>query len=762
MRRVRPTRDIARIVAGAAFAVAMLFPGAAASAQATGTDAAMPAAAPMPADTARAPVRAKRPKIGLVLSGGGARGLTHVGVLKVLEELRVPVDYVTATSMGAIVGGLYVSGMSAGRMEELVTSVDWPSLFSDQPPRRELSIRRKREDSFYTIPLEVGFRDFSLRFSTGALSGQNLEILLHGLTWRDDEIGSFDNLPIPFRAVSTSMVDGKPIVFDRGPLYLAMRGSMSVPGIFAPLEHDGKILGDGGLVNNLPVDLVKAMGADVVIAVNIGTPLLTREQLSSFIGVAEQSINILTEQNVRAQLALLTPRDVLIVPDLRELSALDFTKGEQFIELGEKAARAATDTLRRYSLPADAYAAYRDGLRRPPAVADAGLTFAGVRGTNITNPDVLQAQVGLEPGAKVDLPQAQADISVLYGRGDFDRIDYRLVEDHGIEFVVSEKPWGPNYLQFGVGLSSDMQGDNSFSLRLGHKRNWLNALGAQWTNDLNLGTTTSFATEFYQPLTLAQTLFAAAYASIGNAPLDLFLEGAKVAEYRVLTDRVGVDLGYALGTWGELRIGPQFVHQRAYPTVALPGFPVTRTDAWGVAALARADTQDNAFFPHRGLRGFVTAFVGTQRVDGVDRSVTRGEIDFHQSLPLGADDTVNLGLRAAGTTLKGSIVDNYRLGGFLELSGLRTAELQGPYLGRARAVYLHRMGHLPVIGNTYYAGGSLEIGNVWPNRDAIAASDTLKAGSVFVAADTPFGPLYLAWGHTTRGDSSWYLFLGRP
>jgi NTE family protein len=178
--------------------------------------------------------------------------------------------------------------------------------------------------------------------------------------------------------------------------------------------------------------------------------------------------------------------------------------------------------------------------------------------------------------------------------------------------------------------------------------------------------------------------------------------------------------------------------------------------------LARADTQDNAFFPHRGVRVSVSLFAGTQRADGVDRSVTRGEIDVHQSIPLGERDTINLGVRAAATNLARAPVTDYRLGGFLEISGLRTAELEGPYLGRARAVYLHRMGSLPVLGSTYYLGGSLEVGNVWPSRSAIAASDTIKAGSAFIAADTLFGPLYVAWGHTNRGDSSWYLFLGRP
>ena len=702
-----------------------------------------------------------------MLSGGGARGLTHIGVLKVLEELRIPIDYITATSMGAIVGGLYSSGVSANELERLVTSLDWPAFFSDQPPRRELSVRRKREDAAYTIPLELGFRDFSVKLSTGALTGQNLEILLHGLTWRDDDIGSFDKLPIPFRAVATNLIDGKEVVFDRSPLYLAMRGSMSVPGIFSPLDIDGRMLGDGGLVKNLPVDLVKAMGAEVVIAINIGTPLMTREQLSSFFGIAEQSINILTEQNVRAQRALLVPeRDVLIEPDLGDLSAADFSKGERFIAMGEKATRAAASVLSRYALPADVYAAYRNALRRPQRTPDPELTYAAIKGTEITNPEVLQAQVGLAPGAKLELAAAQLDIATLYGRGDFERIDYRLIDldgKRGVEFVVAEKPWGPNYLLFGVGFASDTQGDNTFGLRMRHKRTWLDSLGAEWINDVEVGTSNSLRTEFYQPLDLAQTLFVAPYASIGSSTENFFSNGVKVAEYRVLDERVGVDLGYVFGSWGDVRIGPQYVHERSDPSVATPEFPVTTLDEWGFALLGRVDTQDNAFFPRHGLRATLTAFSGTQRQDDTDRSVTRAELDVHQSIPIGDRDAINLGLRIAGTTLfQPTLPGNFRLGGFLDISGLRTRELEGAYVGRARAVFLHRVGTLPVFGNTYYAGGSLEIGNVWQQRSDVSLGDTFKAGSVFFAVDSPLGPFYIAWGHTSRGQSTWYLQLGRP
>jgi NTE family protein len=706
-----------------------------------------------------------RPKIGVVLSGGGARGLTHIGVLKVLEEMRVPVDFITATSMGAIVGGLYATGMTAREQEELVTTLDWPLMFSDQPPRGDQSFRRKQEDIRFTIPLQMGFRDFSLQLSTGAITGQNLELWLHHLTGRDDDIGSFDRLPIPFRAVSTNMIDGRAVVFDHGPLYIAMRASMSIPGVFSPLEIDDRILGDGGLVRNLPVDIVKAMGADVVIAINIGTPLMSREQLSSFVGLAEQSINILTEQNVRAQLALLGPRDVLIAPDLGELTSLDFQQGPRFIELGEKAARAAGDSLRRYALPPDEFAAYRASLQRP-ADPDIARTFVGITGTQLANPRVLEAQAGLEPGTPVTIEEAKQDIRLLYGRGNFKRIDYRLVDDHGrpgIEFDATEKTWGPNFLNFGVGFAADFQGDNSFSFRIRHRRPWVNDLGGEWVNEVSLGTLMAYSTEFYQPLTLAQAPFASVYGQIVSEPTDVFFQGDKIAEYSTTTARAGADLGYAFGTWGELRLGGQFSRYRAAPTVSLPFSPVVNATEWGYALLARADTQDNPFFPRHGFKGTGSLLYGTQRVDGVDHDVTRADVQVNAAFPVGERGALLLGGQLAGTNRDAAMVVNgFRLGGFLELSGLRTDELLGPYLALARAAYLYRLGNLPVLGNTYYAGGSLEVGNVWLNRDAVSFSDTRRAGSLFVAADTPFGPFYAAWGYASGGSSSFYLFLGRP
>ena len=292
-----------------------------------------------------------------MLSGGGARGLTHIGVLKVLHEMRVPIDYIAGTSMGAIVGGLYASGMTPPRCNGTLGAVNWPTLLSDSPERRDVGFRRKEERAVSARRSRSAIATASSCWFKGALSGSNLELFLHELTRNVDNVESFDKLPIPYRAVATNMVTGKEVVFASGRLYQAMRASMSVPGMFAPVEIDGRILGDGGLVNNLPVDIVRAMGADIVIAVNIGTPLMSRDQLQSVVGYASQMLNILTEQNVRAQLAMLKPTDILISPDLGDLKFIDFAAAPKFVELGMKAAEAMrtaacrADRTRRSSTP---------------------------------------------------------------------------------------------------------------------------------------------------------------------------------------------------------------------------------------------------------------------------------------------------------------------------------------------------------------------------------------------------------------------------
>jgi predicted acylesterase/phospholipase RssA len=310
-----------------------------------------------------------RPRVGLVLSGGGARGLAHVGVLKVLDEQRIRVDAIAGTSMGAIVGGLYASGLSAQEVEREVRAIDWARVFEPRPERQHLSQRRKEEDFEFSALLEFGMRDGELRAPVATVTTRRLESLLRRYSLPVRTIDEFDKLPIPFRAVATDLDTGAAVVLDRGDLSAALRSSMSKPGVFSPIELDGRVLGDGGLVNNVPIDVARAMGVDVVIVVNVGTTLAARETSNSALGVTAQMINILTEQNVQRSLATMGDRDVLVSPQLGALTWGDFARGDEFIALGERGAQAALARLQPLARSADEYARWRADL--PNAIAKA-------------------------------------------------------------------------------------------------------------------------------------------------------------------------------------------------------------------------------------------------------------------------------------------------------------------------------------------------------------------------------------------------------
>jgi len=727
------------------------------------------AAAPADAPAAKA-----RPKVGLVLSGGGARGLTHIGVLKVLHEMRIPIDYIAATSMGAIVGGLYASGMTPAQMQRHLGAVSWPTLLSDSPERRDVGFRRKEEQADFPLAFEIGYKDGEFLWFKGALSGSNLELFLHELTRNVDNIENFDKLPIPYRAVATNMVSGQQVVFDSGRLYQAMRASMSVPGMFAPVEIDGRILGDGGLVNNLPVDVVRQMGADIVIAVNIGTPLMSRDQLQSVVGYASQMLNILTEQNVRAQLAQLTPSDILISPDLGTLNFIDFAAAPKFVELGIAAAEAVRPKLLALSESPERYAAFERRLSVPPEKLPEKLDFVTVEGTRYANPEVLEDRMRTKPDEPFSLATLESDLARLYGRGEFEQIDYQLVtvgKQTGVIVNVLEKSWGPNFLRFGTSLSTDFQGETFFNLMMGHKRVWLNSYGLEWRNEIVLGSTRRYATELYQPLTLGNNLFVSGYGLVQRKPEFIFDGEIQVAEYDVLTETAGADLGWTFGTSGELRAGIKWVHQRGDPSIADPVYPTIKTDETGGRLLLRWDTLDQPFFPRRGLRANAELFYGSRNTqiptapynfDETTNSSRAGAV-VDGAWSLTPDTFLNFQVRAGGITnqSRDNPIADFNLGGFLQLSGLRTDQISGNYVGFARAVGYHQIARVPIVGRAIYVGGSLEAGNVWTDSGAISGGDLITAGSVFLAADTWLGPFYIGWGIASGGQRSFYLYLGR-
>jgi NTE family protein len=727
-----------------------------------------PTASPAGAATgaaAQGPLPAGRPKIGLVLSGGGARGAAHVGVLKVLESMRVPIDYIAGTSMGSIVGGAYASGTSVAEMEAVLGKLSTAALLLDRPERIDQPIRRRRDDLPPFIGPEVGVRGGTLRLPSGAVSGVALEAVLRRLV-RTSGVVLFDRLPIPFHAMATDIENGDHVVLVRGDLAGAMRASMAVPGLVAPAEIDGRLLIDGGLTRNLPVDAVRAMGADIVIAVNLGTPLLRRDQIDSLLGVSVQMLNILTEQNVRTSLAELRPQDILIEPALGDYSAGDFDNMEKTVPIGEAAARKVATRLQALALPAQAYAALRAAQSVPAVVDRRPIDEIRVEGVSRVNPAVVIDALETRVGEPVDPGVLDADLRRVFGRGEFESVRYSLLDEPGrriLSIRAPEKSWGPGYLRFGLGLSSDLQGESYFNFLGSYRREWVNALGAEWRTDLQLGGDNRLVSEFYQPLSVDQSLFLAPRIEAGRRPVPLYRGDVRLGRFDETVQRVALDVGSQFGRYGEGRVGILRGERRLSidtGAIALP--PGTSPFEEGaVTARVLIDRLDSVRFSRSGYSGVMNLF-GSRTALGADADYTRFDIDLLAARSFGAH-TLQFGVRSSGAVGSSPLplTDLVQWGGFQQQSGYRAGQLLGRSLDYGRVTYLNQFIKRGLLEGAYL-GASLEAGRVGGSLFPESPQGHLLSGSMFIAMDTLLGPVYLAWGHARDGSSSLYLYLGRP
>ena len=418
------------------------------------------------AQAADDPAAAPRPRIGLVLGGGGARGAAHVGVLKVLQELRIPIDYVAGTSMGSVVGGLYASGMNAEEIEREVRAMDWDDLFLDDPAREDRTFRRKRDDDLYAFKAKIGVREGEIKIPLAYIRGQKFDLMLNRLTLPVVGIDDFDRLPVPYRAVATDLETGKEVVLAKGNLARSIRASLAVPAAFDPVEIDGRLLVDGGLANNVPVSVARSMGADVFIVVDVGSGLFKRDEIHSALDVTAQLANFLFTLNTEQQLATLGPSDVLILPPLGDLSGGDFELAADTIPIGESAAREASDALRRYSVSEEEYARYlasRDRARSDAPQID----FVRIENRSRLDDAVIGKRISARIGEPLDVDTLERDISTVYGLENFESVRYDVETEGGETGLVMqalEKYWGPGYLQFGLESSNNFQGDSALNL----------------------------------------------------------------------------------------------------------------------------------------------------------------------------------------------------------------------------------------------------------------------------------------------------------
>jgi len=705
------------------------------------------------------------PRIGLVLSGGGARGAAHVGVLKVLEELRIPITAIAGTSMGALVGGTYASGVSPQEMERRLTTANWDDLFVDEPPREDWPIRRKDQGMRPTWDFSLGINDKGLQLPKGALAGQKVELFFADLVKGADGVRNFDELPIPYRAVATDLEDGGMRVFDSGPLPEVMRASMSVPGLFSPVEIEDHLYVDGGLVRNLPVDVARKMGVDLVIAVNLGSGYLPREALGTVVGVLGQMIAILTEQNVQRSLKELRKgKDILIVPDLGDITSADFNRAADAIKTGEAAARAAAPQLKRLSLSPEEYAAWR-ASRRAPASEAAAIAAVEVRGLKRVNPAVFAPLVAHQEGRPLDRHRLENDIQDLYGSGDYQGINYRIQRTGGKEVLVvtaTEKSQGPGYLTFGLNFSTDFKGDNLMGIRGTYRRTWINSLGAEWFATAQIGNVLDLYTEFYQPLRVDRAWFVAPFAGIGRAPLNVFEDGNRIARYDLTRAAAGIDLGATLGNDAELRVGVSGGYADLTLDTGDPSLPQGQENESALRAALRYDTLDSAFVPRQGNRLTLDLF-SPQPALGAANSYNRLEGNWTGAWSFGNDTLV--GRVRLGGTLGGDLpyYDEFAVGGLFNLPGYATDQLRAGQIAYGGLGYYYRLSSLqPPIGRGVYAGVSLEAADLQDSFRDLTPSGTRYGGSVFLGADTWLGPFYLGLGVNGDGGTAAYLQLGKP
>jgi len=707
----------------------------------------------------------QRPKIGLVLSGGGARGAAHIGVLKALEENRIPVDVIAGTSFGAIVGGLYASGYSASELEETLQVIDWQATLSSRAPRERRSFRRKQDDDGLLIKFKVGIKDGKFKLPSGLVTPNNLRLTLRDLISEVADVDDFDHLAIPFRAVATDLETGLAFVLDHGDLPSAMVASMAVPALFPPVERGGKLLVDGGVANNLPIDVARQLGADIVIVVDVSTSMMTKEKITSFTSVIQQLTLIMTHQGAKAQLASLKESDVLIKPDLGSMGLIDFEHVDEAIPKGEKAVLGVTEKISKLALSPEQWRihlAARHAEHHEQPVID----FVRIHNETEISDKVIEARLSNKPGDALDRNAMTADLTEIYGLELFEEVNYDLVEEDGLTGIdVYARPPrnGEDHLRFGLALQEDFEGESGFQLAASYTNLAINKRGGELSALFKIGDEFSLAAEFYQPIDFKERYFVFANADgrkLNSNSIDE--SGTILSQARVSRAGFQIGAGRNFGRWGSLRLGLERSFGKIRGRVGLPKDLSIPFDQTAFIANFSVDTLDNIEFPQKGMAIDVVYSNQLSFLKG-DSKVDSLRIGGYHPFSWGRN---TLGLNYSfGTTFNGTPdeTNTFSLGGFLNLTAFTAGQLSGNHGGTLGAIYYRRISGGPkyLTHTPIYVGGLVEAGNVWNTRSDMSLSDLRWSSSLFIGADTIIGPVYLGGAIGSEGQTSAFLFVGQ-
>jgi NTE family protein len=703
---------------------------------------------------------AERPKTGLVLAGGGARGAAHVGVLKVLEELRVPVDVIAGTSMGSIVGGLYASGMSVDEIEHTLKTLDWSDKLEDDVDRADDPIARKQIEDAFPIKLRPGLKDGKITFPEGLIYGQKVLPTLQRLVSSVDHITNFDELAIPFRAVATDITSGNMVVLSGGDLALSMRASMAVPSLFTPVEIGGVYLVDGGMTNNIPVDIAKEMGADVVIVVDISTPYRTREELGNLLQITDQLMRFLTGVNSQQRLAMLKKKDVLIKPVLGDITSSDFDRADEAIPIGEEAANEHLTELRQYALSPQNYQAHI-ASRNPIPPVNRTIRSISLNNNSGLDDRLLEQFISTRAGQTLDTEQLEQDLHRVHGLGNFQTVSYTM--DHtkeGIDLTLdaAAKSWGPNYLHFGVVMEGDMEGDTLTNFTLGYSREELNDRGAISTSYITLGAEPEISTRIYQPLSYELGPFVSGTLASGRKNQAIYDDkDHKLAEYRLKQTEVMAGIGWEFNRQNTILAGVERITGKADVLIGDPALTEPRYDDGGVFVRYRFDSLDDRDWPSSGSYFDLLAHKSLDSF-GADEEYQQWQLKMSFVRPFGPYRVASI--LYAGSTSGGdsTIAGLFQVGGGPTLMGLQRGQILGQHMGVAQLFFYREYTPMPILSG--YIGGLLEYGGAWMDRDDINASNSIGSASIFFGADTPLGPFQIGFGATDKGHMSYYTRIG--
>lgn len=704
-----------------------------------------------------------RPRVGLVLGGGGARGAAHIGVLEVLEKLRVPVDCVAGTSMGALAAGGYAAGLTPREMREELAKADWNDMFQDNPSYSEINYRNKAKSKRFMPGSETGVGSNGVAYQGGVVAGQKIKLFFNRLVNSDLGEREIESLALPLSIIATDIGTGERVVYREGSLTMAMRASMSVPGLLAPVSYQGRKLVDGGLVDNLPIaEARERCHADVVIAVNVGSPLLKPEDVGDLFSVSEQMINILTEQNVTHSLATLRSSDIYIKPDLEGIVADDFQKSSEAANRGRAAAEAVSERLRPLAVSEDEYKAWAYNIayiRHEPPPIDA----VEIAGLKVVNPAAVERHLRVKPGDSIDDRRVNQDMLRIYGDGWYESVDYSLlnVRDRNILHVTPvEKGWGTDYLRFGVNLQTNFKQDSSYTLRAAYDKTWLNSLGGELLIGGEIGRTMMLGVDLYQPLDAGQRYFAETALSYGKETVGFYQDDHKLADYEQFKGVLSLGAGVNVGQLGQLHAGWRKSWLEYDLTTGIPSFLFPESEkgssSGGYLALD-FDQMDRLYFPTSGWSARFGYF------DSPSEDYSKLTVDLRGAYAL--DDYVLNAKFTYQGSLQGSlpIYDAGTLGGFHNLGGFAPNQLIGDdirYFGlRTEKI----IGRLPLgLRGDMRAGLALETAKVGRPYMETNRTGWLNSATFYLGGETPLGPVYLGYGQSDSGVSSVYLFIGTP